>query len=376
MSAPIKLTPFTESTEIWNIQKQSPNLALRVYDQPLLPGNKLCFIDFRDRDLKGIDFSGDVINCSSFENAILAYGRFCETRLGGTTFQGADLTASDFSHAWCNGAGYAYTNDKCAGKSTCFIGAKLDRAEFHNASLGNTEFNGSSLKGTKFINSDLENANFENVTLKHTIFSDVDLSSVKGLDTVNHQGPSYIDVQTLIKSKGNLPEDFLRGCGLPDYFIEYNHSLFSGKAIEYYSCFISYSSVDKDFTQRIFADLQNKGIRCWFAPDSLKIGDKVRQTIDNSIRIYDKLLVVLSKNSIMSQWVEKEVETAFNEERKRGDARTILFPIRLDNSVMETNQAWATDIRLMRHIGDFTDWKNHDSYQKAFERLISDLKAS
>lgn len=26
-------------------------------------------------------------------------------------------------------------------------------------------------------------------------------------------------------------------------------------------------------------------------------------------------------------------------------------------------------------FGDFTDWKNHESYQKALERLLRDLKA-
>jgi hypothetical protein len=55
--------------------------------------------------------------------------------------------------------------------------------------------------------------------------------------------------------------------------------------------------------------------------------------------------------------------------------RTILFPIRLDDTVMETDQAWAADIRRTRHIGDFRDWKNHDSYKKAFDRLLRDLKA-
>ena len=42
---------------------------------------------------------------------------------------------------------------------------------------------------------------------------------------------------------------------------------------------------------------------------------------------------------------------------------------------METNQAWAADIRRTRHIGDFTDRKDHDSYKKAFDRLLRDLQA-
>ena len=42
---------------------------------------------------------------------------------------------------------------------------------------------------------------------------------------------------------------------------------------------------------------------------------------------------------------------------------------------MKLNQAWAADIRRARHIGDFSRWKDHDVYQRAFERLLRDLKA-
>jgi hypothetical protein len=143
--------------------------------------------------------------------------------------------------------------------------------------------------------------------------------------------------------------------------------------IEFYSCFISYSSKDQEFAERLHADLRSKNVRCWFAPEDLKIGDKLRPSFDEAIRIHDKLMVLLSEHSVSSPWVEKEVETAFEKERR--EKRTVLFPIRLDDAVMETNEAWAADIRRGRHIGNFRDWKNHDSYKKAFERLLRDLKA-
>jgi len=67
------------------------------------------------------------------------------------------------------------------------------------------------------------------------------------------------------------------------------------------------------------------------------------------------------------------VETAF--ERERRESRTVLFPIRIDDSVMQTEAAWAAEIRRTRHIGDFRNWKDHDSFQQAFERLLRDLKS-
>ena len=115
-------------------------------------------------------------------------------------------------------------------------------------------------------------------------------------------------------------------------------------------------------------------MRCWFAPEDLKIGDKFRMRIDEAIRVHDKLLLVLSENSVSSAWVEKEVETAFEKEQRQ-DNKPVLFQIRLDDTVMQTGEAWAADIRRTRHIGNFTYWKDHDAYQQAFQRLLRDLKA-
>jgi hypothetical protein len=42
---------------------------------------------------------------------------------------------------------------------------------------------------------------------------------------------------------------------------------------------------------------------------------------------------------------------------------------------MQSAVGWAADIRRMRHIGDFQQWKDHDAYQKALQRLLRDLKA-
>ena len=255
--------------------------------------------------------------------------------------------------------------------------ANLHKADLSGADLGGADLRGADLTGADLAFANLRGADLGGVNLTDAIvgwsaFGDVDLSTVRGLETVTHDGPSTIGIDTIFRSKGNIPEIFLRGAGVPDTFIEYMASLI-GKPIEFYSCFISYSSKDQTFAERLYNDLQGKGVRCWFAPEEMRIGDRIRPSIDQAIRLYDKLLIVLSEHSIDSDWVEKEVETAFEEERKH--RMTILFPIRLDSAVMDTDQAWAADIRRTRHIGDFTHWKDHDAYQKAFDRLLRDLKA-
>ncbi len=67
------------------------------------------------------------------------------------------------------------------------------------------------------------------------------------------------------------------------------------------------------------------------------------------------------------------MEAALAKERAPG-ARHVLFPIRLDDAVMGVQGGWPAFVRNTRNIGDFTRWKEHDSYAKAFERLLRDLK--
>jgi TIR domain-containing protein/pentapeptide repeat protein len=263
------------------------------------------------------------------------------------------------------------------GQRADFSECDLSKRSFRNRNVSGAIFYGAILRKANLVNAifhgaKLRGADLTEAKMFDTVFRRVDLSEVKGLTEVAHVGPSTIGVDTIYRSKGQIPEVFLRGAGVPENFIAYMSSL-TAKAFEFYSCFISYSSKDHEFAERVHADLQNKGIRCWFAPEDLKIGDKFRERIDESIRLHDKLLLILSKNSITSNWVEEEVESAM--ERERQEDRLVLFPIRIDDSVLKTKQPWAASLRRTRHIGDFTEWKNHDPYLKGFDRLTRDLKA-
>jgi hypothetical protein len=304
--------------------------------------------DLRGTILDGVVLSGNILIKAGLSRADLSRADLSGVDLRRANLSGADLIKTDFSRANLSRANLSLVN---------LSGANLSRADLFRANLSGA---------------DLSGVNFNEANIGLTIFGDVDLSQVKRLDTVKHFGPSTIGIDTIHKSGGNIPVAFLLGTGVPDNIIAYVRSLV-GQPIQYYTCFISYSGKDQLFAERLYNDLQGKGVRCWFAPESLKTGDKFRSRIDEAIKIYDKLLVILSENSIESAWVEEEVETAL--ERERQQSRIMLFPIRLDDAVMKTHQAWAASIRRVRHIGDFSNWKDHDRYQVAFARLLRDLQA-
>lgn len=250
-------------------------------------------------------------------------------------------------------------------------GADLGGAVLRGADLGGAVLREADLYFANLSHARLREANFTKAKVGWTNFNNINLETVKGLETVHHEGPSYLDYYTFVNSHGNIPEQFLLGAGLSDTFIEYIHSIVD-QPINYYSCFISYSSKDSDFARRLYNDLQGNNVRCWYAPEHMKIGSKMRENIDTSIRLYDRLLIVLSEHSVESVWVEHEVETALDKERE--GKPNVLFPVRIDDTVISKKTGWANHIRNTRHIGDFTNWKEHDAYQQAFQRLLRDLK--
>jgi hypothetical protein len=333
---------------IWNEWRQSFPLDRG----PDLRGANLAYENLQaanltNADLTGVDLSHANLEEANLFQAILRTAKLEKARVGVANLQNADLTDANLAGADLAGASFRWT--------------KLSGANLQETLLTATNFTEAEVSAT-----DLSKA-----FLYNTIFGNTDLSKTIGLDKCMHIGPSIVDIRTLNRSQ-NLPLSFLRGCGLPDNLIDYLPSL-RGDAIRFYSCFISYSVKNRVFADRLYADLQNKGVRCWFAPPDLLAGAKIWDAIDEAIRLSDKVLLILSKASIASEWVEDEVTKAYAEERRRH--KNVIIPIRIDNTVMSTAEPWASKL-LGRGIGDFRQWKKPAEYQKSLDRLLRDLKAS
>ncbi len=174
------------------------------------------------------------------------------------TFHRAYLGGADLSHARLDDAHLSHVH--------------LDRATLCGAYLI-----GAHLSSAYLVDADFRGAHLTEAVFYHTTFGNTKLGDV-GLASCQHYGPSNLDHRTLTKS-WPLPLAFLRGCGLPESFITYLPSLLN-QPIQFYSCFISYSTKDQPFADRLYADLQNKGVRCWFAPHDMAPGQKIHEQIE------------------------------------------------------------------------------------------------
>jgi hypothetical protein len=335
--------------------------ALRILKKGPEAWNKWRWEDFRRAALTRADLTR-----ASLTRADLTKADLSETDLSGAQLSGADLSRADLSRANLSRANLMDAD---------LIGADLREADLSGADLNGADLREANLRGARLSGVDLRRAR-----IWETSFVNTNLREVMGLDSCYHEGPSTLDHRTLSKS-GRLPLAFLRGCGLPDKLIDYLPPLLN-EPIQFYSCFISYSTKDQEFAERLYADLQNKGVRCWFAPHDIASGKKIHEQIDEAIRLHERLMLILSPASIESEWVKTEIAKA--RKREVRERRRVLFPVRL--VTIASLQDWefidpdtGTDLaREIREyfIPDFSRWKDHDSYRAAFEKLLRDLEPS
>ena len=332
-------------------------------------------------DLSGAGFIGADLGEANLRGANLGVAFLYRANLNGADFYQANLRGARLGGADLSRAALMETDLRSAdlGEAILFR-ADLSEAVLSGADLHGADLFRANLFMVDFTRARLDGADLSRAVMGLTLFVDLDLSAVKGLDTIEHTGPSEISLSTIYKSRGQIPEAFLRGCGAPDTFIAYVASL-TREAIQYHSCFISYSHQDEAFAQRLHADLQARGVRCWYAPEDMKGGKKLYDQIDRAIRLHDKLLLVLSERSIGSDWVMTEIRRTRKAEAR--DGRRKLFPIRLvgwdalkEWECFDADEGKDLAVEVREYfIPDFSTWKEHDAYQRAFDRLLHDLKA-
>ncbi len=88
---------------------------------------------------------------------------------------------------------------------------------------------------------------------------------------------------------------------------------------------ISYSSKDLVIVNRIISFLENNGIPYWKAPDMIPPDSTYAREIIGALQDSAYVIVLLSKNSQRSIWVEKEIDKALKFDRR-------ILPVQIDDA--------------------------------------------
>jgi hypothetical protein len=270
-------------------------------------------------------------------------------------------------------------------------GARLPRADLSGARLTRANLAQSDLVEARFIRVDLTEADLSEAKLGGTVFADSNLSGALGLENLDHRGPSHISIDILVLSAGKIPDAFLRGCGFSDADLEYARlsnphldqeaiakilsrvqELRATQGLQTAPLFISYSSSDTVFVDKLESRLNERGIRFWHDVHEENAGEMENQIYRSTDR-NPKVLLILSEHSIKTRWVEgglTEMRTLENEMGQK-----VLYLAALDDS-------WKFGRgpkRLMEQITDYdvldlSSWRNTSKFEVMFRELIDKLE--
>ena len=285
--------------------------------------------DLDRANLDGADLSGANLSGANLETAYIYYAKLDRANLSGANLSrsyldGASLIRANLSHALLD--------------HTHLIKANLRSAILHKAILNGVLLHGANLLLAK---------------VGDTGFSNIGLSTVSGLESIEHQGPSSIDQRTLSKSRGGISNVFLEGCGFQEWEVAaarlYDPDLTSNQYIDISyrvaelraiapiqrnPVFICYSHADSLFVDKLQAAFGERGVRTWRDIHSAEAGP-LEKVIDRAISLNPTMVLVLSAASCKSDWVAWEIEKARNLEKEQ--ERSVLCPVPLDD-------AWRTKL--------------------------------
>ena len=353
---------------IWKWRQNNPHVVFDLKHAPL-SNVQLTRANLSGADLFEAHLDGAILKSADLSRARLAGANLMKANLGRVNLTDSSLFSANLPEANLKRANLSGAN---------LTGTDLREADLTEANLFMAQMNMTGLRG----------ADLTGATCGYTVWGDLNLSSANGLETIKHPAPSIVGVGTLYLSKGTIPEEFLRGCGLDPkvqpILLGDKQALTDaayaadGTAIRPQTCFISYSSQDKTFVDQLQKALNASGVDYWYAPEHGIWGRPLKEQIDQQIAIRDRVVLVCSKSSLNeSDWVLHEITRALETENQRKaegvENWRVLFPVMVDDELLHWNNHLQPRV-LEVLAGDFRGAMKGNAFESAFKKLLKGLQ--
>ncbi len=130
------------------------------------------------------------------------------------------------------------------------------------------------------------------------------------------------------------------------------------------SIFLSHSSKDKFFVRELAEHLKEYGVKVWLDEAEIKIGESLTEKVGRAIDETDYVGVVLSKNSINSEWVQKELQVAMQKELS--EKKVVILPMLLEH------------VEMPPFLRDklYADFTSPERYNSTFPKILSAMGIS
>ena len=132
--------------------------------------------------------------------------------------------------------------------------------------------------------------------------------------------------------------------------------------------FISYSRDDAKFISLLEQELRDRSHHVWLDTTDIQGGTDWEQEIEKAIENSYAIIVVVSKKSVKSEWVSKEIEIV-----KSNKKEITIIPITIDDTAIPANLARNQSIDFSRMF-DCCDIDTIRNYRVAVLQLVASLE--
>jgi hypothetical protein len=125
------------------------------------------------------------------------------------------------------------------------------------------------------------------------------------------------------------------------------------------SIFLSHSSKDKFFVRELAERLRGYGVKVWLDEAEIKVGESLSTKIGKAIDENDYVGVVLSQNSINSEWVQRELQVAIHKEFSK--KQVVVLPMLLEK------------VEIPPFLRDklYADFTSPEKYEQTFPKILT-----